>query len=100
MRNYEGSAQQDSGHPEGEERMSDGLSGVHADPKYSYRSLEQVAMRIRKNLNYPADKAINALHLFEDLHKVGIKMRDGRLIPLMQGVVSLEDSEGYIVATP
>ena len=26
---------------------------------------------------------------------VGIKMRDGRLIPLENGVVALEDSEGY-----
>ena len=75
--------------------MSDGLSGVRADQRHSYSSLEKIAMRIRKNLNYPTGNAIKALDLFENLHKVAIKMRDGRLIRLEGGVVSLEDSEGY-----
>jgi Zn-dependent peptidase ImmA (M78 family) len=75
--------------------MSDGLSGVRADEKHSYRSLEKVAMRIRRNLNYPADRAINALDLFEDLHNVSVETRGGRVIPLTQGIVSLEDSEGF-----
>src|ERR1700674_60538 len=74
--------------------MSDGLSGVRADQRHSYSSLEKIAMRIRKNLNYPTGNAIKALDLFENLHKVAIKMRDGRLIRLEGGVVSLEDSEG------
>jgi predicted transcriptional regulator len=75
--------------------MSAGLSGVRADRKYSYRTLERVSERIRKNLNYDPDRAINSLDLFEHLYKVGIKMRDGGLIPLEHGVVALEDSEGY-----
>jgi uncharacterized protein DUF955 len=75
--------------------MNGGLAGVRADQKYSYRTLEKVAAGIRMNLNYPITEAINALDLFENLHKVAIKMRDDRLIGLEQGVIALEDSEGY-----
>jgi Zn-dependent peptidase ImmA (M78 family) len=75
--------------------MSNGLAGVRADQRCSYSSLEKVAARIRENLNYPIGTAIKALDLFENLHKVAIKMRGGRLIRLEGGVIALEDSEGY-----
>jgi predicted transcriptional regulator len=75
--------------------MSAGLSGVRADQKYSYRSLEKVGERIRKSLDYDPNQAIKPLDLFEHLYKVSIRMRDGKLIPLENGVVALEDSEGY-----
>jgi hypothetical protein len=50
---------------------------------------------IRQSLNYDPTRAINPLDLFENLYKVGINMRGGRVIPLESGVVALEDSEGY-----
>lgn len=75
--------------------MSDALSGIRADRSYSYAKLERVAARIRKNLDYPADKAINALDLFENLDKVSAKMSDDVLIGLEGGVIPLEGSEGY-----
>jgi Zn-dependent peptidase ImmA (M78 family) len=75
--------------------MSAGLSGVRADRKYSYRSLEKLGEGIRKSLSYNPNQAINPLDLFEHLYKVSIKMNNGRLIPLENGVVALEDSEGY-----
>jgi Zn-dependent peptidase ImmA (M78 family) len=75
--------------------VSSGLSGVRADRKQSYRSLEKMGEGIRKSLDYDPRQAINPLDLFEHLYKVSIRMNDGRLIPLENGVVALEDSEGY-----
>src|SRR5260370_3697482 len=75
--------------------MTTGLSGVRADRKFSYRGLENVANRVRKNLDCPPDRPINPLELFENLHKIGVRTIDGRLIPMSGGVVALEDSEGY-----
>ena len=75
--------------------MSTGLSGVRADRKVSYRSLERLASGVRKALDYPSDRAIDPLQLFENLDKIEITANDGRLIPMSGGVVSLEGSEGY-----
>jgi hypothetical protein len=75
--------------------MSKGLSGVRADHKLSYRALETAAAYVRQQLNFPADEPIDPLRLFEDLHESSIKQRDGSVIPLRGGVISLEDSEGY-----
>ena len=75
--------------------MSKGLSGVRADNKYSYRKLEAFAAYVRKELKFDAGQAIDPLRLFEDLHQIGIKKSDGKLIPLRGGVIAVEDSEGY-----
>jgi Zn-dependent peptidase ImmA (M78 family) len=75
--------------------MSSGLSGIRADHKHSYRSLEKMGQKIRRTLEYDPNQPINPLDLFEHLYKVAIKMSDGGLIPLENGVVALEDSEGY-----
>jgi len=74
--------------------MSAGLSGVRADRKFSYRSLERLASHVRKALDYPADRAIDPLLLFENLDKIEITA-SGVPIPMSGGVVSLEGSEGY-----
>jgi len=75
--------------------MSKGLSGVRADQKHSYRSLEHCANQIRGYLGLAPDKALNVLDLFEHLDAISIKLRDGTVIPFRGGVVSLENSEGY-----
>jgi Zn-dependent peptidase ImmA (M78 family) len=75
--------------------MTNGLSGVRADQTFSYRALERAADRVREYLRFPVDRAIDTLRLFEDLHEISIRLRDGTVIPFRGGVVALEDSEGY-----
>jgi Zn-dependent peptidase ImmA (M78 family) len=75
--------------------MNKSLTGVCADNKYSYQRLEHLAAYVRKELNLPADEAIDPLRLFEDLHDISISQRNGAEIPLRGGVVALDDSEGY-----
>lgn len=75
--------------------MNKSLSGVCADNKYSYQKLEHFAAYVRKELNLPADAAIDSLRLFEDLHDISISQRDGTEIPLRGGVIALDNSEGY-----
>jgi hypothetical protein len=75
--------------------VTKGLSGVRADHKLSYRDMEKWAAHVRQQLNFPHDQAIDPLRLFEDLHDISIKQRDGTVIPLRGGVIALEDSEGY-----
>jgi hypothetical protein len=75
--------------------MSAGLSGVRSDRKFSYRKLEKLANGVRKALDYPADRAIDPLQLFESLDRIEIAASDGTQIPMSGGVVCLEGSEGY-----
>ncbi len=75
--------------------MTTGLSGVRADRGRSYRDLENAARRVRKYLKLAPDQAINALQLFENLDQISLKMADGKIIPLRERIVSLEDTEGY-----
>lgn len=75
--------------------MSNELSGVRADQKYSYRDLERVAKIVREQLNYDPFQAVDPLMLFEDLDKINIKLGSGVVIPLRGGVIALQDSEGY-----
>jgi hypothetical protein len=75
--------------------MSKPLTGVRADQRYSYRKLESIAEHAREQLKFAPDEAIDPLRLFEDLHRIQIKRRDGAAIPLRGGVIALEDSEGY-----
>jgi len=75
--------------------MSNGLSGVRADHSTSYRQLEFLAARVRKELKLAPDQAIDPLQLFEDLHEISIQQSSGKLIPLGYGVISLEGSEGF-----
>jgi len=75
--------------------MTKGLSGVRADRKHSYRSLERYARLVRDHLHLAPLDALDALQLFENLDEISITMNDGREIPFRSGVVALEDSEGY-----
>src|SRR5579862_7480373 len=75
--------------------MNKGHSGVCADQGHSYRSLEQIAHKVRGYLNLTNDEALNGLELFENLDEISIKLRNGKVIPFRSGVVALEDSEGY-----
>ena len=75
--------------------MINGVSGVRADQKRSYRSLEKFASLIREDFQLAPLDALDALDLFENLEDVSITMRDGMRIPFRNGVVALEDSEGY-----
>lgn len=75
--------------------MSRSLTGVRADHKYSYCRLEALAAYVRTQLNLPADVAIDALRLSEDLHEISISRSDSTVIPLRSGVIALEDSEGF-----
>ncbi len=75
--------------------MSKGLSGVRADKKRSYRSLEKYATRVREHLKLGPLDVLDALHLFENLDEISITVNEGREVPFRSGVVSLEDSEGY-----
>lgn len=75
--------------------MTKALNGVRADRKSSYRELESVAAYVRRQLKFAPDQAIDPLRLFEDLHRIGIKQANGRMIPLRGGVIALENSEGY-----
>jgi Zn-dependent peptidase ImmA (M78 family) len=74
--------------------MSNPLSGVRADQTFSYRLLEDVANYIRHHLKYPDNQPIDTLRVFEDLHEISIKLRDGTVVPFRGGVIDL-DSEGY-----
>lgn len=75
--------------------MNKGLSGVRADQKRSYRSLEKYACHVREHLKLAPLDALNALQLFENLDEISITIKDGSEIPFRSGVVALEDSEGY-----
>jgi Zn-dependent peptidase ImmA (M78 family) len=75
--------------------MTTGLSGVRADQGRSYRDLENTARSVRNYLKLAPDQAIDALHLFENLDQISLKMKDQRIIPLRERVDALEDSEGY-----
>jgi Zn-dependent peptidase ImmA (M78 family) len=75
--------------------MNRGLSGVRADHKRSYRSLEKYAHQIREHLKLAPLDSLNALQLFENLDEISITTNDGKEIPFRSGVVALEDSEGY-----
>jgi len=75
--------------------MNRGLSGVRADQKRSYRSLEKYAHVIREHLKLAPLDSLNALQLFENLDEISITTNDGKEIPFRSGVVALEDSEGY-----
>ena len=75
--------------------MSNALSGVRADHRYSYRDLEHFAKHVRRSLGWPEDQRVDTLGLFENLDDITIVQSDGTKIPLRGGVVSLEGSEGY-----
>ncbi len=75
--------------------MSRALTGVRSDRSHSYCDLENLAALVRHQLDIEASAAIDALHLFEDLHRIGIKQADGVIIPVRSGVIAIEDSEGY-----
>lgn len=75
--------------------MTNGLSGVRADRKLSYRKIEARATQIRENLQLSFAEALDALNLFENLDSISIELRDGKIIPFRYGVETLEDSEGY-----
>ena len=74
--------------------MSAGLSGVRADRKHSYRSLERMGEGIRTSLDYNSRQAINPLD--EHLYKVSIKMNDGRLTSLSFCKADCDVDEGQI----
>lgn len=59
--------------------MTKGLSGVRADQKRSYRSLEKYACHVREHLKLAPLDALNALQLFENLDEIGITMNDGNM---------------------
>ena len=69
-------------------------AGVRADRGHSYRGLERVAAYVRSRLNCSPAEAINALRLFDVL---GLTVRDGtgQDIPIQNGVIEVNDSEGF-----
>ena len=66
--------------------MTKGLSGVRADQKRSYRSLEKYACHVREHLKLNPLDALNALQLFENLDEISITMNDGTEIPFRSGL--------------
>jgi hypothetical protein len=68
--------------------------GIRADRGYSYRDLEHIASRVRKQLALPPTTAINAQELFDGLD-LSVRDRNGRSIPVRGGVIEIKDSEGY-----
>lgn len=75
--------------------MNKQLSGVRADHKLSYRTIEVYAVQARQYLKLSPFDALNPLSLFENLDLIRIRLRNASVIPLRNGVEALEDSEGY-----